>query len=95
MKGFYTKLVRIDLTSRIVSTEEISGQIAADSIEGKAKLLIDYEDRATLFDSLPKRFFTPLTDSGKVLKEEELVFMVQDYYKYRGWNEKGVPERQI
>jgi aldehyde:ferredoxin oxidoreductase len=130
---------------------EISGQIAPDAIEGKAKLLIDYEDRAALFDSLilcrffrdfvkwdelqmiieattglklsneelavmanhittqarlfnvregitckddslPKRFFTPLTDSGKVLQEEELVFMVQDYYKHRGWNESGIPE---
>jgi len=31
---------------------EISGEITPDSIEGKAKLLIDYEDRAALFDSL-------------------------------------------
>jgi aldehyde:ferredoxin oxidoreductase len=130
---------------------EISGQIAADAIEGKAKLLIDYEDRAALFDSLilcrffrdfikwdelgmiieattglkfsneelaekanhittqarlfnlregithkddslPKRFFEPLADSGKTLKEEELNIMVQDYYKLRGWNKLGVPE---
>ena len=129
---------------------ELSGQIAPDTIEGKAKLLIDYEDRAALFDSLilcrffrdfimwdelgmiieattglkfskeelaekanyittqarlfniregitykddnlPKRFYEPLTDSGKVIKEEELNIMVQDYYKLRGWNEKGIP----
>ena len=129
---------------------ELSGQIAADTIVGKAKLFIDWEDRAALFDSLilcrffrdfimwdelgmiieattglkfskeelaekanyittqarlfniregitykddnlPKRFYEPLTDSGKVIKEEELNIMVQDYYKLRGWNEKGIP----
>ncbi len=31
---------------------ELSGQIAPDAVEGKAALFIDYEDRATLFDSL-------------------------------------------
>lgn len=129
---------------------ELSGQISADTIEGKAKLFIDWEDRAALFDSmilcrffrdfikweelgmlieattglrftkdeladkanhittqarlfniregityrddnLPKRFYQPLADSGKVIKEEELLKMVQDYYKLRGWNEVGIP----
>jgi aldehyde:ferredoxin oxidoreductase len=129
---------------------ELSGQIAADTIEGKAQLFIDWEDRAALFDSLilcrffrdfikwdelaiiieattglkyskeelavkanhittqarlfniregitykddklPKRFHEPLTDSGKVIKEEELNTMVQEYYKLRGWNELGIP----
>jgi aldehyde:ferredoxin oxidoreductase len=31
---------------------ELTGQIAKDQIEGKAKLLVDFEDRAALFDSL-------------------------------------------
>lgn len=31
---------------------ELSGQIEADAIEGKAELFTDYEDRATLFDTL-------------------------------------------
>ena len=129
---------------------ELSGQIPADTIEGKAKLFIDWEDRAALFDSLilcrffrdfikwdelsviieattglkydkdslselanhittqarlynlregvtykddnlPKRLYEPLKDSGKVIKEEELTSMVQDYYKLRGWDEYGIP----
>jgi aldehyde:ferredoxin oxidoreductase len=129
---------------------ELSGQIAADTIEGKAKLFIDWEDRAALFDSLilcrffrdfikweelgmiieattglkynkeeladkanhitsqarlfniregvtykddnlPKKFYEPLADSGKVIKEEELNTMVQEYYKLRGWSELGIP----
>jgi aldehyde:ferredoxin oxidoreductase len=129
---------------------ELSGQIAADTIEGKAKLFIDWEDRAALFDSLilcrffrdfikwdelgmiieattglkynkeeladkanyittqarlfniregitykddnlPKKFYEPLADSGKVIKEEELNTMVQEYYKLRGWSKEGIP----
>jgi len=40
---------------------ELSGMIAPEQIEGKAKLLIDFEDRHTLFDSLILcRFFRDL-----------------------------------
>ncbi len=40
---------------------ELSGMIAPDQIEGKAELLIDFEDRHTLFDSLIIcRFFRDL-----------------------------------
>ena len=40
---------------------ELSGQISPDTIEGKAELFIDYEDRAALFDSLILcRFFRDL-----------------------------------
>lgn len=31
---------------------ELSGQVSREQIEGKARLLIDYEDRAAIFDSL-------------------------------------------
>jgi aldehyde:ferredoxin oxidoreductase len=31
---------------------ELSGMIAPDAVEGKAKLFVDFEDRATLFDGL-------------------------------------------
>lgn len=40
---------------------ELSGEIQADTIKGKAKLYIDYEDRSVLFDSLILcRFFRDL-----------------------------------
>jgi aldehyde:ferredoxin oxidoreductase len=42
---------------------ELSGMMAPEQIEGKAKLLIDFEDRHTLFDSLILcRFFRDLYD---------------------------------
>jgi len=40
---------------------ELAGHIAPDAIEGKARLFLDYEDRATLFDTLIMcRFFRDL-----------------------------------
>lgn len=130
---------------------ELSGDIDPDQIDGKAELFIDYEDRATLFDTLIFcRFFrdlilwdelatvikaitgmeldkaglrriasnvvdatrtfnlreglTPdddclpesvfanrLDDSGKAIDRQELQRMVADYYRLRGWDERGVP----
>ncbi|MCP4396054.1 MAG: hypothetical protein GY801_01915 [bacterium] len=43
---------------RRILKAELSGQIDKDRISGKARLQIDYEDRAALFDSLVLcRFF--------------------------------------
>ncbi|MFO8057197.1 MAG: aldehyde ferredoxin oxidoreductase C-terminal domain-containing protein, partial [bacterium] len=48
---------------------ELAGHIAPDAIEGKARMLIDYEDRATLFDTLILcRFFRDL-DQWEELKK--------------------------
>jgi aldehyde:ferredoxin oxidoreductase len=130
---------------------ELAGMISPDATEGKAELFIDFEDRATLFDTmilcrffrdmilwddlavlvkaatgldldkdglkriasnvvdlarsfnlregatadddtLPKGFYsTALANSGKRISREEVRRMVQDYYRLRGWDEKGVP----
>jgi aldehyde:ferredoxin oxidoreductase len=44
-------------------------------------------------DTLPKRFFDePLGKDGKVIKREELQWMLQDYYALRGWNPEGIPQ---
>lgn len=38
-------------------------------------------------DALPSRFHTEaLPESGKVITEDELHFLVKDYYRLRGWN---------
>ncbi len=130
---------------------ELSGEIEPDQIEQKADLFLDYEDRATLFDTLILcRFFrdlvgwdelgtiirattgmelgkeglqriasnvvdatrifnlregltqaddslpepilaNPLADSGKGIDRRDLRKMVADYYRLRGWDERGVP----
>ncbi|MGE5838531.1 MAG: aldehyde ferredoxin oxidoreductase family protein [Deltaproteobacteria bacterium] len=43
-------------------------------------------------DRLPQRFFRePLPESGKVLTEQEMDQLLQEYYLVRGWDERGVP----
>ena len=123
---------------------ELSGMIPFDQSEGKAAILLDFEDRHTLFDSLilcrffrdlypweriseiifattgmkldkeqlqklalgisnkarefnlreglskaddtlPKKFFEALEDSGKVLLKADFDRMLSDYYALKGW----------
>jgi len=129
---------------------ELAGMVEPDQLEGKAELLIDFEDRLTLFDTLilcrfyrdlygwqelgkvieattgiscdqstlkrvadsvadivrkfnlregatpkddrlPKPFFKAMQDTNLRISEMEMAFMVNDYYRLRGWDEKGVP----
>ena len=43
-------------------------------------------------DRLPKRFHTEvLPETGKVITEEQINSLLQDYYRARGWNEEGIP----
>jgi aldehyde:ferredoxin oxidoreductase len=130
---------------------ELSGMIDPATIEGKAKLFIDFENRLTIFnsqilcvfyrdmlpwpeliqlvkavtgwdctqqdleelanrvvtltrvfngregagreqDNLPKRMFKePLNDGANSITQEELHYMVDEYYRLRGWNQQGFP----
>ena len=45
-------------------------------------------------DMLPPRFFKePRRDDGKVLSEDEFLYMLDEYYRIRGWDKQGKPER--
>lgn len=127
---------------------ELSGQIPPEQIIDKAQMLIDYEDRINIFDTLvlcrfyrdlygweeleivlelvtghprsqnilkkvasnivdmtrlfnireglqakddllPKRLHQETLSSGNSLTEEELTYMLKDYYRLRGWGEDG------
>jgi aldehyde:ferredoxin oxidoreductase len=129
---------------------ELSGMIPPEQINDKAIMLIDYEDRLNIFDTLtlcrfyrdlysweelvksiglvtgrpttkeglqeiaghilhmtrifniregltpdhdrlPKRFYKEALPEGGSLPEEEMEYMLQDYYQLRGWNKEGVP----
>ncbi|GFK96098.1 putative oxidoreductase YdhV [Fundidesulfovibrio magnetotacticus] len=129
---------------------ELAGFIPADAIEGKAEMLVDYEDRLTIFDTLilcrffrdlytweelekiiplvtgldaskealrrraayvsdltrtfnlregltpaddrlPRRLHKEALPDGRALKEEELDYMLKDYYRHRGWSAEGRP----
>jgi len=129
---------------------ELSGIIPPEQIEEKAELLIDYEDRLNIFDTLvlcrfyrdlysweelekvirlvtgidistdqlreiaahivnmtrkyniqeglgpkddrlPKRLTDKALPSGKALSAEEMEYMLNDYYRLRGWDDDGLP----
>jgi len=42
-------------------------------------------------ERLTKALHRPLTDTGKVITEEELEIMLKDYYRLHGWDETGQP----
>lgn len=129
---------------------ELAGLIAPDQIKNKAEMLVDYEDRLNIFDTLtlcrfyrdlysweelvkvlelvtgskrseeelrsiaakiatmtrqyniregleakddtlPARLHKEALPEGGSLSEADMHQMLQDYYKLRGWNDKGVP----
>jgi aldehyde:ferredoxin oxidoreductase len=44
-------------------------------------------------DKLPKRFYNEvLPETGKLITEEQMDRLLQDYYKVRGWDREGKPQ---
>lgn len=130
---------------------ELSGMIPAAQIEDKAAMLIDFENRLNIFDTLilcrfyrdlyswaelgksialatglpasqeelekiavrvtdmtrlfnireglrpgddrlPQRLHREKLPDGRSLAAEEMEYLLQDYYRLRGWNKEGVPQ---
>ncbi|TFG90024.1 MAG: hypothetical protein E4H15_08335 [Syntrophobacterales bacterium] len=45
-------------------------------------------------DGIPKRFFRePLPETQKIITEDQMKQLMDDYYRARGWNEKGEPPK--
>ena len=129
---------------------ELSGLIPPDQIEDKAEMLVDYEDRLNIFDTLtlcrfyrdlytweelqktlqlvtgekrtiedlrivaaniatmtrkfniregmtaaddrlPKRIHKEVLPEGGSLSDAEMEYMLQDFYRIRGWDSQGIP----
>lgn len=50
------------------------------------------EGAAKDLDTLPSRMFRePLNDGVNKITEEEIKYMVDEYYRLRGWNKNGYP----
>jgi len=45
----------------------------------------------TAEDKLPGRIYKNALTTGQAISEADLNYMLQDYYKLRGWNKRGVP----
>jgi aldehyde:ferredoxin oxidoreductase len=130
---------------------ELSGMIPADQIENKAAMLVDFENRLNIFDTLilcrfyrdlyswaelektialatglpasreelekiavrvtdmtrqfniregllaaddrlPERLHREKLPDGRSLAADEMEYLLQDYYRLRGWDTEGVPQ---
>ncbi|MBN1614082.1 MAG: aldehyde ferredoxin oxidoreductase family protein [Deltaproteobacteria bacterium] len=45
-------------------------------------------------DTLPKRLLTALPEGGAAGKAADLEYQLNEYYRLRGWNEKGIPAKE-
>ncbi len=46
-------------------------------------------------DMLPPRFFEEPIDGKKVIKKDDFIYMLEEYYRLRGWNKEGEPLKAL
>jgi aldehyde:ferredoxin oxidoreductase len=64
----------------------------AHHITTQARLFNIREGVTKKDDTLPARFFKePLGQEGKLIKEDELSKMVEEYHYLHGWDKEGMP----
>jgi aldehyde:ferredoxin oxidoreductase len=84
------------LLNRDVPTTEL--EIAGERIWNILRLFNVREGFNVNDDSLPKRIFNDTLKSGitsgKVLPHDQFIIMLQEYYRLRGWDTKGVPTQE-
>jgi len=99
---FYRDLYQWDKLSEIIRGAtglsldvERMRKMAAAVID--ATRLFNIREGLTMEDDyLPKRFLTEaLPETGNLITEEQMLKLLQDYYRVRGWDEKGVPSTQV
>lgn len=136
MKGYFLKLLKVDVTNKTFSKEPVDKKLLAATIGGKGfaiKLLLDnnpagidpfdpenhlilatgpltgsslfgasrYKENTRRFniregltiqdDTLPPGLLDNKLENKSSINRDELEKLVLDYYKIRGWDEKGVP----
>lgn len=81
------------LLDRNISATEL--ETAGERIWNILRLFNVREGFSIADDSLPERIFKDGlksgVTSGKVLPREQFTEMLQEYYRLRGWNDKGIP----
>ncbi|MEM5788245.1 MAG: aldehyde ferredoxin oxidoreductase C-terminal domain-containing protein, partial [Syntrophobacteraceae bacterium] len=98
---FYRDLYQWDQLSEIIrATTGLDLDVAA--MRKMASVVIDNTRRFNIRegltvedDHLPKRFLTEvLPESNKLVTREQMLQLLKDYYRARGWSEAGVPPDQ-
>ncbi|MBW1704983.1 MAG: aldehyde ferredoxin oxidoreductase family protein [Deltaproteobacteria bacterium] len=94
---FYRDLYQWEELSTIV--EGTTGlKLSADDMRSIATSVTDNTRRFNIReglqiedDRLPKRFHTEALESGNIITQDDMEIMLMEYYKSRGWDEKGTP----
>ena len=76
-------------TGESFSKEEL--QAIASRVTDETRRFNVREGLTLADDRLPKRLMKEKLPDGKGITEAELIYLVQDYYRLRGWNEQGIP----
>ena len=83
----------IEATTGITYAEKRLEKMAND-ISTLRRLINMREGLTREDDMLPPRFFQePRRDDGKVVLKDEFLYMLDEYYRIRGWDKQGKPER--
>ncbi|WP_299979800.1 aldehyde ferredoxin oxidoreductase family protein [Desulfobacula sp.] len=97
---FYRDFYTWDELSKIVSlTTGID--MNKEELEKIAALITDNTRRFNIQegltfndDTLPPRLFDQNLEQGKGITRDDLNTMVKDYYRVRGWDDKGIPQKK-
>ena len=63
----------------------------AESITADARRFNLREGLTTADDSLPRRLVTEAIENGNRLADEEMQYMIRDYFQLKGWGPDGIP----
>ena len=80
----------IAMTTGIELDKDGLSQLAARVTDNTRRFNIR-EGLTVADDRLPRRFLKESIKDGRIVAEEEIHTLVQDYYRLRGWDEQGLP----
>ena len=80
----------LEMTTGLEHSKEELRQLAANITDATRAFNIR-EGLTFRDDRLPARLYKEKLENDKIISEQELNQLVQDYYKLRGWDKQGVP----
>ncbi|HKK91078.1 MAG TPA: aldehyde ferredoxin oxidoreductase family protein [Desulfobacteraceae bacterium] len=80
----------LEMTTGLEHSKEELRQLAANITDATRAFNIR-EGLTFRDDRLPERLYKEKLENDKIISEQELNQLVQDYYKLRGWDKQGVP----
>ena len=91
--GWEDLITLIEATVGVKYTKEKLQKMAGD-ISTLRRMISIREGLTKEDDMLPSRFFKePRKDDGKIVDKEEFLYMRDEYYQLRGWDEEGNPKK--